>query len=163
MAMMVMLFGDYAHAIATGFDFVMGRAHKAMGFAYLLMLMSMIVTSFQDKKFKFSENAEKMFAYTIFIMLGNVVDKLAVNAVFEWEGSTQFLICLFIVSKEATVVKNYLALKYGIDIPVLNERIEQLGRVGQRTRSADPDDLNSRISSLRRELGELEQKQEEEN
>lgn len=151
-------FGEHAADVAQVFTFFMGKPHKVMAYAYILLLMNIILTSFKGKSFHIVDHFEKIFAYTMFIILGNIIDAIAVNAMFEWEGSTQFLICLYIISKEAAVIKNYLTAKYHINIPILNER---LGQIEQKTEDHDPNTLNARIDTLRRELEDLEQQKQE--
>lgn len=167
--MLEVLFGKHAGTVMKMIDFVIGKPHKTMGMMYVLVIMNMIISMFQTKNVRvsLSESLEKAVAYTIFIILGNFLDNLVINELFNWTGSTQFLICLYLVAREMKMVKDYLSQRYGIEIPILNERIGQLenGQVNPTANWQDPNakqSLDARIEALRQELKELEQQKQQE-
>ena len=167
--MLEALFGKHAGAVMKVIDFIIGKPHKTMGMMYILVFMNMIISMFQTKNVRvsLSESFEKAVAYTVFIILGNFLDNLIINQLFNWTGSTQFLICLYLVAREIKMVKDYLSQRYGIDIPILNERLTHLenSQINPTTNWQDPNtkqSLDARIEQLRQELQELEQQKQQE-
>lgn len=143
--------------------FVIGKPHQTMGVAYLLVVLNIAVSYFRTKAFKtsFRDGMEKMFAYTCFIIMANVLDMLAIDNLFGWEGSTQYMVCIYIVAREIRMISNYLTERYGISIPILDNRLSQMeqGQTNANYMWQDPSvDLDSRISRLRNELDALETK-----
>ena len=163
--MLEALFGKHAGTVMKIIDFIIGKPHKTMGMMYVLVLMNAIISMFQTKNVRvsLSESLEKAVAYTVFIILGNFLDNLVINELFNWAGSTQFLICLYLVAREIKMVKDYLSQRYGIEIPILNERLTHLESSQINPAIANWQDpnvkqtLDARIEQLRQELQELEQ------
>lgn len=169
--MLEVLFGKHAGTAMKVIDFVIGKPHKTMGMMYVLVLMNTIISMFQTKNVRvsLSESLEKAVAYTVFIILGNFLDNLMINELFNWTGSTQFLICLYLVAREIKMIKDYLSQRYGIEIPILNERLTHLENSQIDPAIANWQDpnvkqtLDARIEQLRQELQELEQQRQQDS
>jgi hypothetical protein len=144
-------------------EFVLGKIHRTMGWVYLLLLTNLILSFAKTKKrdVLVTGGYEKATAYTAFIIMGNVLDQLLVNELIGWKGSTQFSVCLWLVSRELGLIRDYLNAKYKISIPILNERIGQLSTLGTKQDGEQPAEepaveVDQKIAQLKEELSKLE-------
>jgi phage-related holin len=162
--------------LVRAFHFLFGKSHEAMYTAATLIVLNTILDFFRKyeppktKKDIFRSAVEKILAYMAFLILATRVDAMAVNALFGWEGSSQFLVCIYIVAREMRVILEYIRGR-GIEIPgFLDARIGQLERYGSNTpeppattpvaKSAQGEEseltLDEKIEKLKQQIAEIE-------
>lgn len=144
-------------------NFIIGKPHEVMGWAFLVVLVNIIVSSIRTKTIipNIKEGLETAFGYLAFIILANIIDRLAIDNLFGWTGSTQFMVCLFIVAREIRKIYSWLTERFGFTIPILDSRLSQMeqGETNPNMLWQDPSmDLDRRIEHLRNELDVLEAK-----
>lgn len=145
--------------------FLIGQPHNVMGTAFTAVLINVFIDLFLKKGFKasFLEGFERAFAYFAFIVIAVRLDGLFVDSLFEWEGSTQFIACLYIVGREFSKVVQYLEKRFGFSIPIITDRLEQMkgGQISPGQGWQDPSvNVDERIDRLKWELDNLEYNRE---
>jgi hypothetical protein len=142
------------------FNFIIGKPHKVMGMAYLMIVVNMVVQKRTGSlKALLLDTGEKLIAYTAFIIIANMIDNLAIDSLSGWKGSTQFMVCIWIAVRNIRLVYNYLSKKYDMDIPIIGERLtmlEKYRKTDSPTAKTGNDNIDDRIIQLRKELLELE-------
>lgn len=158
--------------------FLFGAPHKVMYTAATFTAVNLILDFFRKyeppktKKEIFRDFLKRLLAYIAFIVIGTRVDGLAVDALFGWEGSTQFLVCLYIVAREIRVILDYIR-QQGIDIPlILDNRIGQMERsetqggfapMSMTQADVDPAQIDVKIQNLKAQIDALKKANEEQN
>ncbi|MNQ86365.1 hypothetical protein D3C85_1015570 [compost metagenome] len=81
---------------------------------------------------------------------------------FEWEGATQFVVCIYIIGKKGKIILNFIRAR-GIEIPgVLDSRFEMLHNAGGAPQPlVNPDALTSKLKGLKDRMAEVESTQED--
>lgn len=149
-------------------NFLLGKPHQGMAIAYTLVALNGMATAFINRRTKKGRRRrqkkpqynfiEKLFAYTIFISLGNMLDMLMLNELTGWEGSSQFVVCLDIIRREGKTILESLEKNYGIGMPILTERFGSLerNRSEQDTQLPTPEEtLDRQLQELREELAAI--------
>lgn len=136
--------------------YVIGTPTKALGFVYLMLGVNTLIATFGKKKLwaVIRENLELAVAYLAFIILGNIIDKLEVSELMGWTGSVQPLICLALLAREIRKLTTYLGNKYGIVVPILNERVDRMA--GGATSTTPEGPTVPQASKLHQDLQQLE-------
>lgn len=132
--------------------FLFGAPHNVMYTAATFVGINFILDFFRKyeppktKKTLLHDILKRLLAYMAFIIIATRVDALAVDALFGWEGSTQFLVCLYIVAREIRVILDYIRAQ-GIDIPlILDSRIGQMER--SETQSGGFEAMNKSVHTM---------------
>lgn len=149
--------------------FIIGEPHRIMGTAFLIVVVNMVVDMYLTKTVwkSISKGIERLFGYLAFIIIAVRIDDLFIDELFQWEGSTQFLVVLYVVGRELRKIVRYLEERFGFSIPIINDRLDQMegGRATPGSGWQDPSrptpvDIDDRIDRLRTELYNLERRQE---
>lgn len=145
--------------------FVLGEPNQMVGTVFLFILLNAGVSLFRKEAFSktFREAWEKVFAYLTLIIIANRMDAMAVNDLINWEGPTRLIACLYLFARECKLIMTYLKDKYGINIPIINSRLDQMTKLGENEGwdETQPDNTDTRVRRLREELTLLERKAEE--
>lgn len=148
---------DYIPLAQQALHVVFGEMHRTMLFIYLVGLFNLVSVLFKSKRRgeELKDYAEKMFGYTAFIALGNIVDQLMMDHMTDLQGTCQKLVCLYLVVRELNVLKDYLSETHGIQIPILEQH---LGKLESKNRSPEEkkEEMNANIESLNKKLDSLE-------
>ena len=144
---------DYK-ALYTIFVFLFGMPSQAMYTAATFTFLSIFLQMY-DKFTKkqldtdYIKSAIGIFlGYGAFLIIATRIDALAVDKVFGWQGSTQFLVCIYIIGRKAKEILIYIQSK-GIPIPgVLAKRIEQMDDEKQITIDNRLSDIENKINQL---------------
>ena len=154
------------HYAESAMLFLIGTPTQLMAVAYMLLLLNLLSDLLHGRprgrtrkrrKRKTSANfGEKLFAYTVFIILGNSLDLMMVNDLTGWEGSSQLLVCLDLVRREGKALLHTLETRYGISVPFLNIRFEGLGK--EQVKSSEPNaTIDQELEDIRKEIASIKE------
>jgi len=136
------------------FIFLFGKPHQAMYAAATLTAINGLLNVYEEykkdnlRKEFIEKNVFQFLGYGVFLIIATRMDALAVDAVFGWEGSTQFLVCIYIIGRKIKEILFYMQSK-GIEIPgVLAKRIEQMSE-------EENIRLDSRLNELENRLNQF--------
>lgn len=104
--------------------------------------------------------AKRIFAYMVFIIIGNRIDAMGIDDLFGWAGSTQYLVILGLAAKEIMEILTTIQERWNIQVPfILNKRLDQVQRGDTMPDSnyIDSDALERRIESLKRNMEKLKE------
>lgn len=139
--------------------FVVGPVHKVLNTLILVTVLNTGIDLFLKKGFKASVKnlGERLFAYTILIIVANRIDDLLVNDLFGWQGSTQFLVCLALVSRELKVITTYIYERFGIRTAILDRRLDDMAesRLDPSYRPPDNPTLDHQIERVQKDIEHL--------
>lgn len=152
--------------------FLFGVPHSVMYTAATFVGVNFVLDFFRKheppKKVKelLHEFLKRLLAYMAFIIIAARVDALGVDALYGWEGSAQFLVCLYVMAREIRVILNYIQ-QQGIAIPgILDSRIGQMERdepennndfyTMSMSAQVDPEDIDRKIQGIKSQLSEVE-------
>lgn len=166
--------------------FLFGEPHKAMYTGLTFTGVNFILDFFRkyDPPKKVKQIArgigKKLLAYSAFVIIATRIDALAIGALMGWEGSTQFLVFLYILTREIRSIFDYIR-EQGIEIPgILSSRIEQVeqhanGNSGDMSGmslsgeitgihnmpvNTDPVSIDEKIAQLQQQMASLQNKNE---
>lgn len=150
------------------FIFLFGQPHEAMYTAATLtaLVFGMYFLGKYDppktKRQILRLVLERGFAYLAFLILANRIDQLAVDKMFEWQGATQFVVCMYIIGKKGKIILNFIRAR-GIEVPgVLDSRLDNMHNAGGAPQPLiTPDALTSKLKGLKDKMTEAESKQED--
>lgn len=153
--------------LTRALHFLFGEPHKVMAISYTLLVANGLAGAVIKRRQgeepvrrlpvrPKSTFWEKVFAYTVFISLGNMMDLLMMDELTGWEGSSQFLVCLDIIRREAKSLMELLEKNYGIVMPILNSRLDALE---QQQRGTAPvpveENLDRQLQELKDEIAAM--------
>lgn len=137
------------------FIFLFGKPHQAMYAATTMTAINAMLNIYEEyKKDKLAKefiekNVFQFLGYGVFLIIATRMDALAVDAVFGWEGSTQFLVCIYIIGKKIKEILFYMQSK-GLEIPgVLAKRIEQMSEEENIRLDSRLNELENRLNQFR--------------
>jgi hypothetical protein len=159
--------------------FLFGVPHKALYTAALFVGINFVLDFFRKyeppKKVKqiIHEFVKRLLAYMAFLIIAARVDALELAAIFGWEGSSQYLVSLWVAAREIKVIFDYIR-QQGIEIPgVLEARVGQFGQHGSQDpqqvppgemgvqgfksgTQVDPAQLHNKIEGIKAQLAQIE-------
>lgn len=159
--------------------FLFGASHNAMYTALTFTGLNIILDFVRKyeppkgKKVILKDFLKRLLAYASFVIIATRIDSLAMNELFGWEGSTQFLVCLYIISREIKLILDYIRSQ-GIEIPfILETRVGQIREHSQgkpdntdefSTMSipAPPEAIDARIVTIKQQLADIERMRQNE-
>lgn len=159
--------------------FLFGASHNAMYTALTFTGLNFIldfVRKYEPPKGKkdiLKDFLKRLLAYAAFIIIATRIDSLAMDDLFGWNGSTQFLVCLYILSREIKLILNYIRGQ-GIEIPfILETRVGNMRDHSQGTPQnmdeftamstpASPEVIDARISNIKQQLADIERMRQNE-
>lgn len=147
--------------------FLFGEPHRAMAIACTLTFLNAFIGVVCAQRVSLEEQRtrrlrpqpkhnfmERLFAYTVFISLGNMFDLLMMNELIGFEGSSQLLACLDIIRREGKGVLRKLEKNYGLTMPLLAERFNALDGV-YGAEPAPEENLDRQLRELQEEIALL--------
>lgn len=154
--------------------FLVGTPHQALYTAATFLALNFVLDFFRKfeppkkKMVILKESFKRLLAYLAFIIIATRIDSLAIDELFGWEGSTQFLVCLYILAREIRVILDFIR-QQGINVPtILDDRINHVANLGkdnegvgeaqpQASTDITPENIDAKIQSLKEQLAAIEE------
>lgn len=101
--------------------------NRALGGLIIFFLLAVLadIAHGQPVKEVLRERWRRIIDYIAAIMIAHQLDFIFINDIMHWEYQSTFLVTLFLASREAKTLLEYMA-KRGLTIPVLNYRISKM-------------------------------------
>lgn len=109
-----------------------------------------------DKKEALVKSLKKIFAYFIFLVVAHRIDVLAVDRLFDWKGSTEYLVILGLAVREGKPLLIRIGAWAGVLPPeLLTKRLDQMEQGKVSDSYIDSRELELKIQNLRENLDKL--------
>lgn len=106
-----------------------GRLPEMYASAAAFILVNFLIDSATKRrglKVEVIEVLKKLLAYLAFLVIANRLDVLVVDSLFGWHGSSQMLVCLYIIGREVKFILTQVGLLGVAPPPILERRINDL-------------------------------------
>lgn len=149
---------DVIHfALGDIFSAPLGPAMATLGF---IMLIALIYETFSSRNRK--EGAagvlRRVIAYLVFLIVAHRLDELAVDRMFDWKGSTQYIITLGLCVTEGLPLLRRIGQWADVTPPdVLTRRLSQMEQGNISAEYIDGRELDLKIQNLRENMEKLKE------